>query len=479
MRRSKLVQTLAVAWLILATTSLSFGAYHHAGEIDSVNFLNVYSDKAGTKLDSCNLCHTGGIGSSGKLMGNCQYCHDRCGYEEPHKAPFSETLNAYGRAYLDNGRNQAAIEAIKSLDSDGDGYSNQIEIAATRYPGDAKDDPSKIAAPYRVYTLGQLEDMTRHEQFLLMNTSKSGDFYAEYAGVPVSLLLKKARMLDSATGIIVYSPDGFATTHPLAADSNPSLYHVNGTYPQATFFYDEIAKAWCDYSAPSCSEHEKNAAIYNEGGLKLLLAFEREGQYLTTGVLTPQNKLDGEGPFRVVPPQKNPGPPDQPSTAPTTYPIWQYDFNADHNAGFSTRSATMIKVEPLPEGTTDIDIMEAGWNFVDGKKLIVYGAVDPLPTVKEKMKGFIGTLCALDKDAFKSPLFKGLFIADARIVQKMINKGLVKPALNNLQHLLMKKTDGCKDGEDADRNDWITDCEAQKQVYWSINEIDVLLKIAR
>ena len=43
----------------------------------------------------------------------------------------------------------------------------------------------------------------------------------------------------------------------------------------------------------------------------MMLAFKRDGEYLTPGVLNSQNKLDGEGPFRVVPPQKNPGWPDQ------------------------------------------------------------------------------------------------------------------------------------------------------------------------
>ena len=43
----------------------------------------------------------------------------------------------------------------------------------------------------------------------------------------------------------------------------------------------------------------------------MMLAFKRDGEYLTQGVLNLQNKLDGEGPFRVVPPQKIPGPPDQ------------------------------------------------------------------------------------------------------------------------------------------------------------------------
>ena len=110
-------------------------------------------------------------------------------------------------------------------------------------------------------------------------------------------------------------------------------------------------------------------SIDNPNGLKMILAITRDGDYLQSGVLNDDNKLDGEGPFRVVPPQKSPGPPDQSTKAddasnPDKW-VWPFVEGADHNAGFATRSATMIRIGPLPEGTTDIDTLEAGWNFVD------------------------------------------------------------------------------------------------------------------
>lgn len=113
-------------------------------------------------------------------------------------------------------------------------------------------------------------------------------------------------------------------------------------------------------------------------GLRLLLALRAEGKDLVPGVLGPDNKLvsASEGPFRVVSPQKIVGPPDQPSTNPTQGSIWQYDSAADHNAGFSSKCTTIIKVEPLPAGTTDIDVLEAGWFYVDQAKIVVYGAIE-------------------------------------------------------------------------------------------------------
>jgi hypothetical protein len=366
---------------LLFAASPGFSSYHHMGEKDSAEFLKVYPDKKDTKLDSCALCHSGGQykSSSGAVisMGSCQWCHYKYGYDG--KGNIKDTLNPYGNDYLTNGRNPGSISTIASKDSDGDGYKNEDEIKATRFPGIKEDDPTKKTAPFRVYTISQLESLPQHTQFLLMNASKSEDYYAEYKGVALETLLKDAGILSSATGIRIYSPDGWSQYHPLNADPDPSMYHVFGDYPAATYQYDIHADkangGWCNYSSPLCKDHSAKSLITNAGGLKLLLAYKRDGKDLTPGALTLANKLDGEGPFRAIVPQKTPSPPDQGSTAADQNVVWPYKADWDHNAGVSTRTATIIKVEPLPEGTTDIDIMEAGWQYVDQKKIVIYGAI--------------------------------------------------------------------------------------------------------
>ena len=384
MRKKTVILAIVCMGFLAATAALS--AYHHMGEEDSGYFIATYPDKAGTKLDHCATCHTGGsyVNSKGQTvsMGSCQWCHDTYGYDG--SGNINDTLNAYGAAYSNAGHNQAAVTAIEALDSDGDGYTNIAEIQASRFPGDPDDDPTKQPAPSRVYTRAQLEEMTGHTQFMLMNTSRSGDFYAEYSGVPMETLLEHAGALDSAVGITVFAPDGWATYHPMAPDnSDPSLYHISGDYPQAAYHYHEQAdtslnsvSGWCDYSAPSCWLRVPYSPIVVPGGLKAILAFKREGDYLNTGVLNADNKLDGEGPFRVVVPQKTATPPDQSSKSDEQGVVWPYDYDWDHNAGFCSRSATIIRVEPLPEGTTDINVLEAGWNYVDEGKILVYGALD-------------------------------------------------------------------------------------------------------
>jgi hypothetical protein len=49
----------------------------------------------------------------------------------------------------------------------------------------------------------------------------------------------------------------------------------------------------------------------------------------------------------------------------------------DHNAGFSARTVAAIRVDPLPDGTSDFNWYEGGWNLVDRAKLVIYGAIDP------------------------------------------------------------------------------------------------------
>jgi len=219
-------------FMVMLMVSAALSAYHHEGEGDSPNFLSQYPSKAGSKLDHCALCHTGGQYEKypGKWvsLGSCQWCHYSYGYDG--SGNIVDTLNPYGKDYWLHGRNQSALAAIEGLDSDGDGYSNAVEIEATRYPGNAEDDPTKVPAPSRVYTKAQLEAMAQHTQFMLMNTSRSGDYYAEYTGVPMEDLLKDAGILASATGITVFAPDGWSDYHPLEQDPDPELYHVKGTY---------------------------------------------------------------------------------------------------------------------------------------------------------------------------------------------------------------------------------------------------------
>ncbi len=157
---------------------------------------------------------------------------------------------------------------------------------------------------------------------------------------------------------------------------------------------------WCSYSTfgPDLDENE---LIENENGLKLLLALWRDGAELVPGVLGKDNKLNGEGPLPRRAAAERPG--HRTSARRTAIrPVpWPYNADGDHNAGFSRRSTTIVRVEPLPEGTTDIDPLEAGWQYVDESKIVVYGAIDPLPTILTKMDDLLAALDSSSSTSFK------------------------------------------------------------------------------
>lgn len=371
---------LLLSVMVTGFSGAAQAAYHHQGEADAPNFQQAYPDLVGSKLDSCTLCHSGGTyeksPGSGKFVtvGSCQWCHMTYGYDG--SGDITKTINPYGMAYMSAGRSVAAFAAIEGSDSDSDTYTNKQELDALSYPGDATDDPTKTPAPRIVFSLADLEAMTVHSEFLLLNTSRSGDFYAEYSGVPMYDLLVNAHMLEETTSTVsVFAPDGFSYTYDLLPGGKS--YYIKGTYPEAVYFYDVTADkangGWCDYSSRACTGRNNGDVIKVDGGLQMLFAYKVDGAYLEAGFLDEENKLNGEGPFRTVPPQMTVTPPDQLSTAANQDVIWPYNEDEDHNAGFSARTVTAIRVEPLPEGTTDFNWYEGGWDYVDNNKVIIYG----------------------------------------------------------------------------------------------------------
>jgi hypothetical protein len=228
--------------------------------------------------------------------------------------------------------------------------------------------------------LERLLTLPSHSQFLFLNASNSRDFYARYSGVKIIDLLKYAGVSKKATQITVYSPDGFSQTFLIDApdpqtDPAKVQYDVMGPYPYGTYYG---GLDFVDYGViPGCIDNGDRIP----DKLYMLLAYMRDGDLLTPGKLNATTlSLDGEGPYRLVPPQKIAGSPDR-SCRPGTPQVgdgWDCDkINKEHNAGFSARTVAAIRVDPLPDGTTDFNWYEGGWNLVDRAKVVIYGAINP------------------------------------------------------------------------------------------------------
>jgi hypothetical protein len=123
--------------------------------------------------------------------------------------------------------------------------------------------------------------------------------------------------------------------------------------------------------------------------------------------------------------------------------VWPYDVNADHNAGFSTRTTTIINVERLPPGMTDINLLEAGWGYMDERKIVVYGAIDPVPNIPEKLDAPTATLSAASRKDSRNRMWKAVLIGQLELVEWWVKCGRYDEALKMVEDRLLRETDVC------------------------------------
>jgi len=369
--RKHLIPKILLLIILFCLATIANASYEaHGKNIDMESFLSVYPDASGTRLDDCFLCHPGGDIESPKgvvAVGSCDYCHKVYGYDRTGVLP----LNVYGLDYQKSaseyGRTSEAIKSIGKLDSDSDKFTNEEEIIGLTFPGDANDHPGLNKPPVVKLSREDILSLPSYEQFMLMNSRKSNDYYAEYQGVPFDALLYKvgARNAESLT---FFSIDGFSVTVPL--NDTGDGYYLVGAYPSNTFHAN---LEWVTY--PSDAGVKDGETIYSRP--IALLAYIRDGNLLEPGSMSGsgEERLNGEGPYRLIFPQCVASPPDQPSGKIYVNRPFPYDKNADHNAGSCVKSIVAIRVNPLPAGTVDFDWCEGGWSLIEKSELIIYGAI--------------------------------------------------------------------------------------------------------
>ncbi|MEN6326623.1 MAG: GEGP motif-containing diheme protein [Syntrophomonas sp.] len=350
--------------LLLLLSIPVIAAYRaHGSDTDSNNFLAAYSSATGTKLDNCYLCHTGGT-VSGKSKDSCDYCHLTFGFTAPH-GDITNTLNQFGKDYLQAGRSQAAFATIGSTDSDSDGFSNDTEIKAGRLPGDAQDNPNVAEAKSKIYSRAQLRSLPRVDQFMALDTSKAGDYYSTYSGVDIWTLLQNAGVRSDATSITIFAVDGFSKEFQIS--------DLKVTYPQGKFY---TKYPWIRYPGNSSYQHGDQLP----GNLSYLLAYENDGLPLVDGKInTTTGRLDGEGPYRFVTPLTSPVTPDRSSWSIDREDApWPYNPNRPtvRNADYCIKSVVAIRINAGTEAF-QYDWNGRAYEFVENGQLVVFGAINP------------------------------------------------------------------------------------------------------
>jgi hypothetical protein len=352
----------------------------HANDRDMNQLVAAYPQIAGSRLDDCQTCHTGGevaVRNRARFRNACDYCHlipfpDEGAEGAP--ATYEQTLNPFGLAYSKAGRDIAAIRGLANRDSDGDRFSNQAEIEDLRYPGSAESMPGQPRAKTVILDVDDLRAMPAHTQFLLVNSHRQRmDSYASYTGVKIRDLLEQAGVdTGGISGITIVAADGFMKDFDAET--------INRPYPSGLFF----AELGADTLGEECAVVGYPATL--PGGLAdggeipgepwLMLAYGRDGGAMDVSHLDPvSGKTRGEGPLRIVVPQSVPGPPDRgskvsPSGCNDGHDV---DESADHNAGSMVRAVVAIRVNPMPEGFEEFDAKNGGWAYVDSGQLVLYG----------------------------------------------------------------------------------------------------------
>ena len=355
----------------------------HKVGADSQAIVLRYPQTAGTRLDDCQICHRGGPKGTDaeREYSPCSYCHllvyPNARYKTGVPKNYEETLNPFGLDYKKAGRGVAALAAIESLDSDGDGTPNGAEIAALRNPGDPSSRPGQALAPTVRFTWDDLHKLPARTQFMLMNTTKeSTDDYVNYSGVTLLDVLKGAGIdLQGATGVTVFAPDGYSI--------DVSLDDVLKPFPQGYYYAGPRALAGTEQAFMKYPE--KMPAGLRDGqkipeAPWLLLAFERESRPLDPSSYEKgTGRLTGEGPYRLIKPQRElmgdpakPGRPDRSMKSKTYGDGWDFSPAIDHNAGACVRGACVLRVNPMPAGFEEYD-WKNGWPLITDRAVLIYG----------------------------------------------------------------------------------------------------------
>jgi hypothetical protein len=242
--------------------------------------------------------------------------------------------------------------------------------------------PGLELCPVIIVTLAELKAMPSHTQFGLANTTKQQyDFYATYTGVKIKDILEaKGIDITGVTSIDVLAPDGFAKTF--------TVEQITGQFPDHRFYPGfGVGDLGTDCAFVEYPDETYGLAYGDWIGAELgheqwhILAYEREGLPLESCYPDPvTGRIEGEGPFRNVIP---PGSPNDDLNTPDrgknvdvsgcTLTEWNYGYEKDHNAGSMVKGAVIIRINPMPGGCEEFDIINGGWAMIDAGVILIYG----------------------------------------------------------------------------------------------------------
>jgi hypothetical protein len=147
-------------------------------------------------------------------------------------------------------------------------------------------------------------------------------------------------------------------------------------------------------------------------------------------------------------------------------------------ASIANTSAVQTSFIPDLSGTYVVSLkVNDGLLDSDPSNITITVVVTP-SVVTDILQEAIDTVNSWDPNVFKNKNMANALTNKFNTVIQMVIQGKYADAIDALQYDILQKTDGCVKQGFPDKNDWITNCQDQQELYWIIiNLINALKKL--
>lgn len=167
--------------------------------------------------------------------------------------------------------------------------------------------------------------------------------------------------------------------------------------------------------------------------------------------------------------------------------FWDIDtqtHGVSESIGYNEDTVTNVVGLSTPEMQTESTFTSAGWDFTTPIWMIDEGLDYPRlwweisieEGVEKKLEEIIVEVDNLPDDVFKNPNSANALINKLNATLKALHEENYGDVLDKLQNDILRKTDGCANEAEPDKNDWIIACEDQEKVYSLITRAIELLE---
>lgn len=143
-------------------------------------------------------------------------------------------------------------------------------------------------------------------------------------------------------------------------------------------------------------------------------------------------------------------------------------LNAQYAGGSGIGEFVFFRLNPDADNGSIVEsynLTSADGSIAANRPTITFTTTTYQEAAAMKLVEAVDTINLLDPDSLKNRKLKKPLTQKINEVLAKIDEGLYEQALNKLQHDILQKTNGCAETSSPDKNDWITDCDAQNQLY--------------